>query len=380
MRAKRFVFVLTKGLFTAGEIEENGSYKKCTFHAEPYFTLQRPENLEDAIECISPNDEIEDLNPTIVVVFGEAKKEYCQELLRLLENCPRVSVVAMEVVLPLVLLAKGIEVKGSLEIAFYNESYQIKELEDESLEVLPIAEQGEQYVELEDSDFRVLLHLPKLTAGAGKAEIAALKAEWEKKLAAEKAGLEKEKNTALNEQDARFKKLWEELEQERDSYKAKLEEIERKEQEIREIYQRDNDKGTVTFGEWNGQPIEWLELHEDRQNKKVLLISADILGQQAWTNRESWLNNTFKNAAFTEKEAAYINGEIFLLSKEDYVEKFQKHLKHSGKCGVGADWWLGSASAYGGAWCVSSYGSLGDSDNRSRERGVRPALWLKLEG
>lgn len=82
--------------------------------------------------------------------------------------------------------------------------------------------------------------------------------------------------------------------------------------------------------DWNEDPIEWIILEKDSENKKVLLISKYILdvrfnvyksGEKntTWENSNirTWLNNEFYNTAFTEEEKNKIKEEQLVNEDND---------------------------------------------------------------
>lgn len=85
--------------------------------------------------------------------------------------------------------------------------------------------------------------------------------------------------------------------------------------------------------DWNEEPIEWIILEKDSENKRALIISKYILdvrfnvyksGEKntTWENSSirTWLNNEFYNTAFTEEEKNKIK-EVQLVNEDndDYM-------------------------------------------------------------
>ena len=160
---------------------------------------------------------------------------------------------------------------------------------------------------------------------------------------------------------------------------------------------------TLVFGKNNnGQPIEWLVL--DKKGNKTLVISKDILFQEKYNDAysdvtwetctlRSYLNNSFRNLAFTEEEKKLIakstienpdnkgteggndtEDYIFLLS----IDEVNKYFKTDKDRACGGEWWLRTpGESQSIAACVWRDGGICyygvDYSN-----GVRPALWLEL--
>ncbi len=230
-----------------------------------------------------------------------------------------------------------------------------------------------------------------------------------------------------------------------ESSKAFNENNESKESKVENTQKNATDIGDIiTFGNYeqdnntsNGkEPIEWQVLA--KENNKLFIISKKALDCQeyyysSYTNitwetcsLRSWLNNTFLNAAFSEKEQALIqtttvsadknpeydtdpgnetNDKVFLLSITEAKKYFEKY--DIGKCiatdyavdngaysrrGSNCWWWLRSPgdnqdhAAYvldGGEvrYCGGYVGEVdfyADSVD-SYDNCVRPAMWINLD-
>ncbi len=192
----------------------------------------------------------------------------------------------------------------------------------------------------------------------------------------------------------------------------------------------------------NGQEaIEWIVLDVDKKDNKALLLSRYGLSKKPYNNKKTditwekctlryWLNNTFPNSAFTEKEQAAIlttkvdnsasqgywntNGgnntkdKIFLLSYAEanrylgVTDESHSNTKASvaltayavahgawtndyvqTEDGKPAGWWWlrSPGESQISAASVLSDGSLASSDNVGNyDNGVvRPALWINLD-
>ena len=80
----------------------------------------------------------------------------------------------------------------------------------------------------------------------------------------------------------------------------------------------------VTYGHYDGEPIEWLVLEKDEENHRAFLISRKVLDARTYNNptpykratweqcdMRVWLNSEFLNEAFTpEEQAAILETEV----------------------------------------------------------------------
>ncbi|MBQ7169454.1 MAG: hypothetical protein IJR63_06100 [Synergistaceae bacterium] len=181
---------------------------------------------------------------------------------------------------------------------------------------------------------------------------------------------------------------------------------------------------TYTFGTWNGEPLKWELLTVDRTNKRLLLVTQNVVGitmtfrdadaiglsnfgSYYWqtSNPRKWLRGTFYPSAFTDEEKGKIadfvlddvtadvakgfNGftdNVFLLSKTEVLTYNPKKL--------GVNFWLRSTekridSMTGNTitYCFwvhyfeATTGFLGsmslDTNGTTHYYNIRPALWLK---
>ena len=154
----------------------------------------------------------------------------------------------------------------------------------------------------------------------------------------------------------------------------------------------------VEFGDYNGFK-SWRVLCV-RESEALLIteqaVDHHIFDQSHnnWNNDRCairlWLNDTFINEAFTDDERSLIenrNGDsVFLLS----IEEAYKYFKDDEDRFLPDDednfgWWLRSAGAYSDhAACVDSHyyysGHISDEGGLVFvQRGVRPAVWIKLD-
>lgn len=180
----------------------------------------------------------------------------------------------------------------------------------------------------------------------------------------------------------------------------------------------------IPFGTYNpdeksdseSKAIEWMVL--DVQGNKALLLSRkaldskpynDTYGKITWEDSTlcHWLNNEFKNSAFTEEEQAAIletkteqdgNDLIFLLSYEEVLKYFPDEQDRICKptdyvlampertraINDGTEfavwWWLRSLTEDGTqAFFVNFEGKCFENRVGNTYLSVRPALWLDLE-
>lgn len=186
------------------------------------------------------------------------------------------------------------------------------------------------------------------------------------------------------------------------------------------------DNGNYIFGSYSqitedgtdDTPIEWIEL--TRRGNQVLLLSRYVLDCQrfdrssnnSWNGSyiKKWLNGRFRKLAFSNREAEYvlpstdesIGGCVFLLSKKDVEALIPSEESRLGTATVyargqglwfneivqsgekaGCLWWLRtSGTDPNTANCVISNGTIPDEGVSTYADwvGVRPALWVKLDG
>lgn len=158
-------------------------------------------------------------------------------------------------------------------------------------------------------------------------------------------------------------------------------------------------KKMITFGNWNGSPIEWIVLSED--NFSMLVISRYEIGRYSFDSNSSnnnwgscelrkFLKNNFFKSAFTEEEKKKIvnvkltdsnnvKDNIFILSENEVCSLLLKdgddsyENNHLGSCGY-CIWTRTKDGPYvrngyaNGCWC-SKYSNFSYA--------VRPAMHLK---
>ncbi|MBR1554692.1 MAG: hypothetical protein IJ644_04780 [Oscillospiraceae bacterium] len=189
----------------------------------------------------------------------------------------------------------------------------------------------------------------------------------------------------------------------------------------------------ITFGNYAGNPVEWLVL--ERTPEKVLLLSRYILDAKrmsadciytSWgrSSLRQWLNQEFLQKAFSPEEQErillsdlftpdcvgyetysqnYTKDKIFLLSEEELYRYLPNHGDRTAPAEVHAMaysqdlkdfmsllplyqerqncwWWLRSfgdePNNFGVVWSDGSVFAFGHYANY--ERGIRPALYLAL--
>lgn len=183
-----------------------------------------------------------------------------------------------------------------------------------------------------------------------------------------------------------------------------------------------NETIVLSLGQYMGEPIEWLVLHE--KNRKLLLVSKYTLMYKAYNETytdvtwescslRSWLNDSFLNVAFSPEEQSMIlakktpagenpnyttmpgnttRDKVFLLSIAEVKQYFLTD--QTRKCRLvdsmvyssnnnksNCSWWLrspGDRQSY--AACISEVGYISSAGNRvdNSTVAVRPAIWISL--
>ena len=144
------------------------------------------------------------------------------------------------------------------------------------------------------------------------------------------------------------------------------------------------------FGEYEGEPIEWIVLNIDPEKEEIYCITKDIVSSQPYEEDGSvilwndsslcyWLNRDFFEAAFSDEEKVRIETSVntahrlFLMDRIDYslyadiLEMYP----------VDQYWWLRSRNdgSTGVADCVNNSGELCfDCIACVASSGVRPAM------
>lgn len=170
---------------------------------------------------------------------------------------------------------------------------------------------------------------------------------------------------------------------------------------------------TVSFGDYNGA-IDWTVLAAD--NDKLLLLTSKCIEKRAYHTEETeitweqcemrkWLNQTFYEMAFSEKEKAQIQKTkvvnkdndafetrggkttkdyVFLLS----IEEAETYFSETGERmtsftdGNGGWWWLRSPGFQEtDAANIGDYGNVNKAGHKVYDKyvvngGVRPAIWI----
>ena len=153
----------------------------------------------------------------------------------------------------------------------------------------------------------------------------------------------------------------------------------------------------IEFGNYKGYTT-WRVL--DVQGSEALIITDDVVDSyifdtsyNVWDNKDCtirlWLNSTFINEAFTDEEHSKIvnklGDEVFLLSIEEAYRYFKDDKDRCLSTGNNLGWWLRSRGAYVDHAAVIDTSGLypGSIDDEGGlvfvERGVRPAVWIKLD-
>lgn len=163
---------------------------------------------------------------------------------------------------------------------------------------------------------------------------------------------------------------------------------------------------TVSFGQYNGESIEWLVL--ETENDEALLLSKDILIERRYSTRENalwanseinrYLNDELIYDLFSMEEAELLTahriydpaspyslvglpGEsdichLFLLS---YFEA-RDLLPADEQRAASKDWWLRTSKDYSEyAHYVSADGMIREGSEITNVLGIRPALWIRTD-
>ena len=162
-----------------------------------------------------------------------------------------------------------------------------------------------------------------------------------------------------------------------------------------------------TFGTWSGSVLTWEVLTVDRTNKRVLLVTQNVIGNNTmnfkgdnmttlsdygtpyWrdSNPRKWLRETFYPSAFTAEEKGKIAELILTESAQDgykdvidtvfLLSKTEVESYHPSNLNV--NWWLRSleskASYVHFGQNIGGVGKVGVSQTNYYY--IRPALWLK---
>ncbi len=153
---------------------------------------------------------------------------------------------------------------------------------------------------------------------------------------------------------------------------------------------------TVTFGKYEGEPIEWTIL--DVYDGHVLLISKYVITYGEYhryddarykykdSDVREWLNTVFVINAFTQDERNLIDyvepedgceDEIFLLSKDDMMDEDFFADDDARMCGE--TYWTRTLAGYGDkAYTVDMYGFTSWTYKNNENVGIRPAMWVNL--
>ena len=169
------------------------------------------------------------------------------------------------------------------------------------------------------------------------------------------------------------------------------------------------DPNVITFGTYEGSPIEWIKIQEE--NKMVLLVSKYSLfsapfdsnfNDGYWSNStiRTFLNNNFFNESFTNEEKKQIvnvkltdvnncKDDIFLLSRDqmrslltqgqqsDILRLKQGNTITSSKGSCWTRTYASRSSSYH-VWCLYNINDF-DDVNATYNRHICPALWIRKQ-
>ena len=127
----------------------------------------------------------------------------------------------------------------------------------------------------------------------------------------------------------------------------------------------------LMLGSHNGTPLKWQLIYRDGETGVFLLQS--LLPAAYGEGLDRWLEQEFRNTAFTPEEAKQIQ-KIRLLMQSETKKLTAEQLK------ADAPWWLGDCTGSRQAE-VKADGTVGAlrQVNHRFQRGVRPAMVLSLE-
>lgn len=151
-------------------------------------------------------------------------------------------------------------------------------------------------------------------------------------------------------------------------------------------------KRVITFGTWNGAPIEWLVLKKD--NFQVLLISKSSLFAKQFnsSNNNYWntstlcsfLNKEFWNTAFTTDEKKMVinthlidvasKNNVFILSYDESRNLFNGNDER--KTISSSRWWLRSQNE-SHVWGVDTDGLVDRKFSSTETQSVHPAIYIR---
>jgi len=148
-------------------------------------------------------------------------------------------------------------------------------------------------------------------------------------------------------------------------------------------------------------PIEWVVLEIDEENSKALLVTKMVIDSQPFhssgrrvanfssSTLYAWLQNAFKNLAFSDVEQKYINDPITIPSEEQVSTydiddaDFSGYARSVGERHWNAmngnrswEWWRSDVTSDGESALISIY----FTDDIDEKYGVRPMIWVTTEG
>ena len=149
-----------------------------------------------------------------------------------------------------------------------------------------------------------------------------------------------------------------------------------------------------TFGEYEGETIEWIVLDIDTDTDEIFCITKDIVSEQpyeedgvipTWNDSTLcyWLNRDFFEGAFTDEEKVRIESSedtayrLYVLSRAD----FDNYTDILEQYPIDQYWWLRTrnAGSTGVADCINSSGELRlDGLSCRVSSGIRPAMKIYI--
>ena len=143
--------------------------------------------------------------------------------------------------------------------------------------------------------------------------------------------------------------------------------------------------GQVTFGNYQGNDINWTIIDTD-ESGRVLVLADEILDACTHAEIEATLGTIKTDAFMNNSHDVIVNDELFLITKEQAQDLFEDDAARmrtrteyaQTKCEYDW-WWLGSAGKDDNNSCaVKAAGSIGDGYAKTLTGGIVPAMWIQL--
>ena len=156
-------------------------------------------------------------------------------------------------------------------------------------------------------------------------------------------------------------------------------------------------KPIITFGNWNGYPIQWIVLKED--DYQTLMVSHYALFNSQYNLKGSsttwktsflrqYLNNDFYETAFSDREKIQIvnvlltdvensKDNVFILSCDE-AKLFSNNNERISCLHINSNrTWIRNQRETGKMWGIDADGAIDRNFPVTESHGVNPALYLK---